>query len=306
MKNKISFSIIVPVYNTSNYIDKCINSILNQTYKNFEIIIVNDGSTDNSVEILEKYKSNKKIKIINQKNKGLSGARNRGIKEASKDYILFIDSDDYIEETLLETLNKTIKNEDIIRFQAQEVNENYEIIKKYPEQEFKDLTGKEAFKIITTYNYIENAWLYAYKKDYFIKNNFKFIEGVYHEDYGLTPLILIKASNIKSINYIGYNYLIRQGSIMNNNDYNKTIKKASDTLIQYKKIINLDNNKYYKSYLSNIVILKLNTLKNKEYKEYLREIKDNKIIDNILENTLIRKIKKIILKISPKIYFKMR
>ena len=99
--NKYKFSIIVPVYNVENYVDKCIKSILNQTYKNYEVIIINDGSTDNSLNIINKYKNNKKIKIITQKNKGLSNARNNGMKMATGDYLLFIDSDDYIEDKLL-------------------------------------------------------------------------------------------------------------------------------------------------------------------------------------------------------------
>ena len=128
-KNK--FSIIVPVYNVEKYIEKCLESILNQTYDNFEIIVINDGSTDNSKKILDNYKTNKKIKIINQDNQGLSIARNNGLGAASGDYILFIDSDDYIEEELLSTLNKNINNEDLIRFQVQTVNENKEIIEKF-------------------------------------------------------------------------------------------------------------------------------------------------------------------------------
>lgn len=303
---KHKFSLIVPVYNTEKYIEKCLNSILSQSYKNYEIIVINDGSTDDSEKILEQYKTNKKIKIIKQKNKGLSDARNEGLNHISGDYILFIDSDDFIEPKLLETLNNNIEDEDLIRFQTQTVNDNYDIIEKYPEQEFKNLNGKDAFKMLITFNYVENAWLYAYKKDYFISSKYKFISGMYHEDYGLTPLVIIKSNKIKSINYIGYNYLIRTGSIMNNNDYEKTIKKAKDTLAQYKNIVNLDNDIYYKSFLANTVLLKLSTLKGKAYKEYLKEIKKEKVIDNILNDTLIRKIKKLILKINPKLYFKMR
>lgn len=93
----VKYSFIVPVYNTSNYLKKCIDSLVNQTYKSFEIIIVNDGSTDNSLDIINGYKeSNKNIKIINQKNGGLSNARNNGVKKASGEYIIFVDSDDYV------------------------------------------------------------------------------------------------------------------------------------------------------------------------------------------------------------------
>lgn len=106
MNNK--FSIIVPVYNGELTIEKCINSVLNQNYDYFEIVIVNDGSSDNTLKVLEKYKDNKNIKIINKLNSGVSDARNKGIKTSSFDWILFLDSDDWIEPDSLVNLNKLI------------------------------------------------------------------------------------------------------------------------------------------------------------------------------------------------------
>ena len=95
---KPKFSIIVPVYNTEKYLKRCLDSIKSQSFKDYEVIIVNDGSTDNSSDIISKYP----YKIINQENLGLSRARNNGVKEASGDYLIFLDSDDYIEKDLLE------------------------------------------------------------------------------------------------------------------------------------------------------------------------------------------------------------
>ena len=150
----IKFSIIVPVYNVEKYIKKCINSILNQTYKNYEIIIINDGSTDKSKKILESYKNIDNIKIINQTNKGLSVARNIGIKNASGDYLLFVDSDDYIDNDLLENLNKNITDEEIIRFQTRTVDESYKVLKEYNEMPFDTTTGNEALVYILKYRAI--------------------------------------------------------------------------------------------------------------------------------------------------------
>ena len=93
---KIKYSIVVPVYNTEKYIRKCLDSIKNQTYTNYEVIIINDGSTDNSLEIINEYTKNKKFKVYTTKNKGLSEARNNGVKHCTGDYILFIDSDDFV------------------------------------------------------------------------------------------------------------------------------------------------------------------------------------------------------------------
>ena len=103
----MKFSIIVPVYNVEKYLEKCLESILNQTFKDFEAIIVNDGSTDNSQEIIDKYvnKDQKIFKSFKKENGGLSDARNFGIERAKGEYIVFLDSDDYIDENLLNTLN---------------------------------------------------------------------------------------------------------------------------------------------------------------------------------------------------------
>ena len=117
----MKFSIIVPVYNVEKYVKRCLDSIFNQTYKDFEVIVVNDGSTDKSMNIVKKYKD---VKIINEENRGLSHARNNGVKNARGDYILFVDSDDYINKDLLKELNKSLNNNpDVVRFQVQSVDE---------------------------------------------------------------------------------------------------------------------------------------------------------------------------------------
>lgn len=308
MKHK--FSLIIPAYNVEKYIKKCLDSVLNQTYNNYEIIIINDGSTDNTSKILESYKSNKKIKIINQENKGLSNARNTGVSNAKGDYILFIDSDDFIEKELLEILNKTIKDEDLIRFQIRILDETNKIIKEYKEETFNNLNGIEAFNKLSKYNLVELAVCYAYKKDTFLKNNYKFEEKTYHEDFGLIPYIIISSKKVTSINYIGYNYLQRKNSIMNNTDYEKEIKKSNDVLKHYKNLIKWSQNiegdlKIYKSFIANSVILKSLNLKEKDYKNYIKKLKEYKVYDDLLTNNKENKIKKILIKISPKLYYKI-
>ena len=304
----MKYSFIVPVYNTKKYLKKCLDSILNQTYQNYEIIVVNNGSTDESANILKEYeKNNNNIKVISQENQGLSEARNNGIQKATGDYFLLVDSDDYIEENLLEKLNEVIFDEpDLIRFQAREVDEEYKIIKEYEEEDFNTLDGKSAFKKISNYHYIENAWIYLYKTAYFKNNKFKYTKGVYHEDYGLTPLVIIKANKVKSISYIGYNYLQQQNSIMHSNNYNKVKKKAFDMLHEYIKLIDLDDDKIYKSFLTNSVIQKAKTLKGVEYKEYINKLKKIKAFDCLLDDTLLRKIKKYIIKHNLKLYLNLK
>jgi len=297
-----TFSVIIPVYNTEKYIRKCIDSVLNQTFNDYEIVVVNDGSTDKCLDILNEYDN---IKLINQKNQGLSMARNTGIKSAKGKYFILLDSDDYIEPDLLYELNQSISNSpDLVRFQIQEVLDNE--IRPYNEISFKGLNGKEAFSKISDFHFIECACCYLYKKSYFEENNFEFQKCLYHEDYGLIPLVIVKAGKVNCIDYIGYNYVQRFGSIMNCDDYKKIVKKAFDVLIQYKKLIQYDGGKIYKSFLANSVVLKLKDLKGEDYKNYLSELKRLRVFDNLLSDNLGRKLKKILLTISPKTYLKMR
>lgn len=110
-------SVIVPVYNVEKYLKQCLDSIVNQTYKNLEIIIVNDGTKDNSMKIVEEYLQDKRIKVINKENGGLSSARNRGIEEATGEYISFVDSDDYIDLNLYNTIvSEMLSREEIYIF----------------------------------------------------------------------------------------------------------------------------------------------------------------------------------------------
>ena len=302
------FSIIIPVYNVEKYIKKCLDSVFNQTFKDYEVIVVNDGSKDNSIDVVKKYD----VKLINQENMGLSAARNTGVEQATGEYILFLDSDDYIDKDLLEELNKSIEenNPDLVRFQIREVYENSEQLKDYNEESFTNKSGVEAFEIISRYHFVENAWCYAIKRSYYEKEKFSFKKGTIHEDFGLTPLVIIKANTVNSISYIGYNYLQRTGSIMNNDDYEKTKKKVNDMYNHYLYLIEEINkttidSKTFKSFISNSLIIKICSLKGKDYKEYKKRLKDNKVFDNLLTDTATRKIKKCLLKISPKLTIKL-
>lgn len=299
------FSIIVPVYNVEEYIDDCLKSIFNQSFKDYEVIVVNDGTKDNSMDIVKNYD----VKVINQENAGLSAARNTGVKSSTGEYLLFIDSDDYIEKDLLKNINNNLKdNPDVLRFQIKEIFDDNRIV-NHEENSFDTTNGVEAFTKICNYHFIENAWSYVVKRKYYLDNKFEFKKGTYHEDYGLMPLVIIKANKVKSISYIGYYYRQRSNSIMSSTDYNKTKKKVDDFYNHYlylNKEINktkLDN-KIFKSYISNSLLIKICELNNKDYKIYKSKVKEDKVIDNLLDDSLIRKIKKILFKISPKLTIK--
>ena len=299
------FSIIIPVYNVDKYLKRCLDSVKYQTFTDFEVIVINDGSTDKSEEIASKYN----YQVITTKHYGVSSARNLGIKKAKGEYLVFLDSDDFLEKDLLRKLAKNIEdNPDILRFQVQTVNDQGEIV-KYEEEAFNSLSGEEAFKKITKYHFVENAWCYIYKRSYFLKEKFKFMEDTVHEDYGLIPLVIIKASSVKAISYIGYNYYRRSGSIMNNKDYEWTKRKVKDFYNHYlyldKEIAKTNiNSKVFKSFIANSLILKICELKKNDYKIYRKKLVQDKVFDNLLKDTFPRKIKYLFLKISPKIYYK--
>lgn len=298
------FSVIVPVYNSEKYLKKCLDSIMGQTYKDFEVIVVNDGSTDNSSNIIKKYN----VKLINQDNSGVSVARNNGIKNSKGEYFIFVDSDDYIEKDLLKKINESLDNNpDIVRYQTKEIynNESHE----YHEQEFIGKNGEEAFKSIIESHFIDAICLYSIKRDYFLKNKFQFKKGLYHEDFGLIPIMIFKSKVVNSIDYCGYNYVKRDGSITTSNSYDKILKKVDDTLIHYCYLIDegkkLKNTEYYNSFVANTLILKIIELKKEDYKKYKKILKKEKTYDYLLDNTLVRKIKKHMIKVSPRIYYKL-
>lgn len=291
----MKFSIIIPVYNSEKYIDRCLNSVLTQTYNNYEIIIINDGSTDNSEKILKKYESNKKIKIISQTNHGVSSSRNIGIKESTGDYILFLDSDDFYENDILETLKNNIKDEDIIKFGYKDLKEN-----KNTEAKtiiFKNYIGKFALKhIIEAKILFDTPWMYAFKTEYMKKH--EFTVGKYHEDFGLIPLMVFNSKKVTSINYYGYIYnRDNETSITSFTNMEKEYKKACDTLYFFKQVKNKYDDRYLLSFYSTGCINRIKNLKGKYKKDYLKELKKEKIYNYILDNNIKRKIKKLLLKI---------
>jgi len=179
MKFMPKVSVIVPVYNAEKYIKKCLESIINQTMKDLEIIVVDDGSTDNSAEIIdETIKSNDStiIKYYKKENGGLSDARNYGAKYAEGKYISFIDSDDFIDEDLYENLERYMDEEiELIKFKMKTVNENGNLIEKISGPIFKQCIGEEAFNILSKEEkFLEVACIYLYNREFWNQNNFKY------------------------------------------------------------------------------------------------------------------------------------
>lgn len=217
-------SIIVPVYNVEEYLSNCIYSILNQTFKNFELILVNDGSTDNSLDICKHYKNiDDRICIIDKKNGGLSSARNAGLDIAKGDYIGFVDSDDYIHPQMYETLYKaTIKNNaEISLCDFKRVFTSNEDFIFYNECSDKYMTIEHLSNIESLHRMNQDngvvfviACNKLYKKELF--NNLRYKEGIIHEDEYMVHKVLYAAKKINYIHEKLYFYMQRDGSIMNN------------------------------------------------------------------------------------------
>ncbi len=311
-------SVIVPVYNTEKYIEKCLNSILKQKNVSYEIIVVNDGSTDDSEQIIKRFEETNPdiIKYYKKTNGGLSDARNYGIDKANGEYLCFVDSDDYIAEELFESLEKYInKDIELIKFKTIKVDENYKEVDKIVGPIFGKLSGEQGFdKLFANDILIEPAWLYLYKKDLFVRNNIRFPVNKYHEDWAIVPYLIISAKTCASVDVYGYYYVQSSNSITRNNTDEKIRKRAYDLLEHYDNlIIKLSEGKFedktkedFKVYMSNCVILKLEELPERYQNEYIGEIKKRKIIDNIKAKNIKQLIKKAILKINIKLYLKIR
>ena len=310
-------SVIVPVYNTAKYLEKCLNSIINQTYKDIEIIIVNDGSTDNSQNIIDQFKQKYPdiIRCFIKQNGGLSDARNFGIAQAEGNYLAFVDSDDYIDLELFDKLQHEMELEtDLIKFKLIKVNDNYEIIEKIDGPIFARKKGEDAFNTLVFQDHLlEPTCLYLYKRDLFTKNNFYFANNKYHEDFGLTPLIIVSANMVSSQNIYGYYYLQSDNSITRNVDYNKTYKRSMDLLFHYdnmtSKVLSYDLQKEtifnLKQYYTNAILTTANYLNKDDRIKYLLEIKKRNLTRNIKCKSFKSFIKKIIMNISLKLYLKM-
>lgn len=237
-------SVIVPVYNVESYLKRCIESILNQTYDNFEIILVDDGSTDKSVNICDDYHKNPFIKVIHKKNGGLSSARNCGLDHNNGDYITFIDADDFVAPNYLETLVSLIINHNAeISIVGMTTTKNSKIkpltnsssISINPETALKRMLLEHGFSVSATGK--------LYIKQLFEHNRYP--EGKLYEDNGCTYKLFMKSHKIAFADIPLYYYFIRQDSITNSSfniqktDYITLTDEACKTI--YSKYPNLKN-----------------------------------------------------------------
>ena len=252
MSKKIS--VIVPIYNSEQFISKCIESIIKQTYKNIEIILINDGSRDKSEEIcLEYAKKDKRIQYYKQKNSGVAAARNLGIKNASGDYFMFVDSDDYIDRSYINNMVKVaIDNQsDFVVTGYQEVYENGKRSKSYFGKNKNEIISISQDDFLNTFlrerHFNSSCWKIL-SKDLINNNNRLFNEKItYGEDFLFSFETYYYARNPIYLENDGYCYVMNDSSAMHTYSIEALKKYYSDIIAIYKKI----KDKYH---LSNIAL----------------------------------------------------
>lgn len=225
---KIKFSFIIPVYNGEAFIENCVRSCLEVSGEKNEIIIVNDGSTDGTADIIEKLcEENKIIKSVHIKNSGLSVARNTGVQNSNGDYIIFVDADDWLTLDMKKAMSLMTDDLDVCFYNANDVRveENFTVYpqRRYPFDEDKIYTGDEVLSIYTDMFIPNEVWHGIYNREFLNKYNVEFIPGLLYEDNAFWFNVMKYAKKIKYTNLYCYNYLIHPDSITTSNATHRNI-----------------------------------------------------------------------------------
>ena len=324
----MKLSIIVPIYNVAAYLRKCVDSLLAQDISDYEIILVDDGSTDGSSEIADAIQSEVKgerlevkgedngkaetsastpsggpdkvrdfvgcsytlrstpsIRVIHQKNAGLSAARNSGIKVAQGNYILFVDSDDYLQPNTLGTLLEQTErdNLDVLRFRYQNVKESGEVFVPHEgmKSDYNDYSSNPTNGLAFLN---EKMWVQCYVVQFLVKADIVrrelFTPGIYFEDVDWTPRMLLRAKRVASTDLVVYNYLWREGSItLSQKDIAKMRKQLHNKLALIGKLNTLGKSvacrRWFDGMISGLVINIVGIIASTFYserKQYIKQI----------------------------------
>ena len=238
MKNKVDVSVIIPVYNLSRWIEKCVTSVLEQTVSDIEIIVVDDGSTDDSYEIVKRMQAehSEKIVLLSQENSGQAVARNRALDLACGKYIVFVDGDDYIEPSYLQCLLEKIEHEnlDCVVCGYERVDEQGNVLQRV----CPDISNEMyQMKFLAACSKI-------FRLSYLREKNIRFPEGKLYEDVSFSWQVMFLSNRIGVIDCVGYKYLLREGSSSNSKvrmekipfeENRQTIKKIISEIDDAKK-----------------------------------------------------------------------
>ena len=283
----MKLSIIVPIYGVAKYLCKCIDCLLAQDITDYEIILVDDGSPDECPKICDEYvvQYPNTIKVIHQSNAGLSSARNAGLAIAQGDYIMYVDSDDYLQPNVLGALMEQVERDqlDVLRFRYQNVRESGEVFAPY-----KDMTNYNDYLYIPTdgLTFLNErmgtqcyAWQFLLKAELTCKE--LFTPGIYFEDTDWTPRMLLRAKRVASTDLVVYNYLWREGSItLSQKDIVKQRKQLQDKMGLLERLNQWGNQvsdrRWFDSMISSLVVNIVGMLAGPFYaerREYIKQIK---------------------------------
>lgn len=269
----VDISIIVPIYNASKYLKKCLDSLVNQTKKELEFILINDGSTDDSESIIKSYNDNR-IKYFKRSNHGIGKTRNFGINKSTGKYIMFLDSDDYLEEDACELLYKKIEkdNLDLVVCDFYKVINNSNNLEKITN--FKNTSLKDNPNLLLDINLA--PWDKIYRSDLIKNNNIKFIEDLKYEDAPFVALALLKSKKIGKVDKPLINYTIHDSSETTVRD-----KRVFDII----KIVDIIRN-HFKDYTWSREVIDTLTIKILvNYNIQQRYIEDKNIRNEFIDKT---------------------
>lgn len=312
-------TVIVPIYNCENYIDKCIRSILNQTYTNIELILVNDGSTDSSLNICYQYaQSDQRIQIIDKKNEGPAAARNTGISRAAGEYISFVDSDDYVDTFYLEYLFSLMENYEADITSCGFVEENQDLTKRYPIELFE----RECFNFSEEYSSHTHlpfvCWHMLFNTKLLKQNCILFDETIYvMEDFLFNIHSFLESKKMVVDSKILYHRIIRNDSITQKKMSQSYFNKWYTQIYALREIVELTKTYpnmradfiYKESYnvAQMLQCIERNNIKESEKLSYLRIIlKENFRWENLKQYTLRKKFYFILFSIAPITYCNLR
>lgn len=290
----MKLSIIVPIYNVAPYLRKCVDSLLAQDISDYEIILVDDGSTDNSGAIADELTAYPQplpkgkgvsMRVIHQENAGLSAARNTGIAVAQGDYIMFVDSDDYLQPNVLRTLMEQIErdNLDVLRFRYQNVKESGEAFAPY-----RDMTNYNDYSPTPTDGLTflnERMGNQCYAWQFILRSKLCqeeiFTPSIYFEDTDWTPRMLLLAKRMASTELVVYNYLWREGSItLSQKDIQKQRKQIHDKIDLLQKLNDWGNQvadrRWFDGIISGLMVNIVGIIASTFYaerKKYMQQIK---------------------------------
>lgn len=286
----MKYSIIITAYNSESYINRCLDSLVNQTKHNFKVIVIDDGSTDNTGKIVKEYKKKYKyFEYYYKENGGTAHSRNFGMSKVKTDYFIFVDSDDYVMPDLMETIEK-YDNYDILSFKSYKVDDNGKILERLEKEAFDLIDGQSFFR----HSFRNNSWYvvpwsYVYNTKFWRKHDLDYPNYYVLEDTSGTPIALINAKRMISIDYYGYCYVQTNESTFRTNRDQKINRNTVaylfhyDNLNQYIKTFECSEKfkVIFRDYIANSILWYGSTLPKKHLKEFVKELKIRDVVKNL-------------------------